>query len=324
MAYAEKTYGHLPRIMDAIIASLIVLPLLFAITAGTLLSSPWNWILATLFSSSSCVMIYAAFIEPKRITLNKKVIHISGLPSLKIAVIADFHVGPYKKEKFIRKIVQYVNSVNADVILLPGDFLFDHYSDIEDLSPLKDLRSRYGTYAIMGNHDTGHYSHFFSREHFRVQDNSDAITAFLRERGITVLRDASITITVDGTTFAIAGVDGQWADGMDLPKTFADVPSTTPIILMAHTPDCVNVPGIERASLIVSGHTHGGQVRLPFIGALYIPAETGKTYDHGIFHIGTSTILAVTHGIGETMMRMRFLCPPEVMEIEMNNEEIMK
>lgn len=309
---------HHPLFWDAQIAALILLPPLAAGWVFAALPGPLGWALGGLLLFGSVTVAYGSFIEPQRLNLNKKVIHVSALPAVKILIAADFHVGPYRDAQDVARVVELINAQQPDLILLPGDFLFDHRSDIRDLEPLKHLHARYGTWACIGNHDSGDHATLRGTR-YKTEDRSDEVAAFLRERSIAVLRNAWTEVQgADGTAFAIAGADDPWGDTMDLDKTFAGLPDDLPLILLAHNPDVVLHPLHRRADLIVCGHTHGGQIRLPGIGALHIPADTGKTYDRGIFTINERTTLAVTQGCGETLARARLLCPAEVME--MNNE----
>lgn len=267
----------------------------------------------------SFLVFWGSFIEPKRIKLNKKSIHIDGLPALKIAVVGDFHVGPYKGRAYLRRIVEEVNALQPDLILLPGDFIFNHQSSTKGIEPLKDLTAKLGTFAVLGNHDTGHmldrkYGAFIP---YRMPDRSDDVIGVLERLGIRVLQNEHVILKKGTVSFAIAGSDHCWMDSCDLSATFKDIPKDIPVILLSHIPDVILDKKSSRASLIVSGHTHGGQIRLPFIGNLYpIPDRLGDDFDEGLFHVHKSTTLAITHGIGETMARARLFCPPEILLLE--------
>lgn len=315
MQHRKPPFAHRPIVWDLQIAALLLGPPLAAAWIFASSAHPLAWIAGALLLLGSLTVAYGSFLEPLRLVLNKKVVQISALPALKIVIAADFHVGPYKDGGDVRRVVDLINAQNPDLVLLPGDFLFDHDADIAQLDPLKDLRARYGVWAGIGNHDTGHHA-TLRGERFQTYDRSADVAVFLRERGITLLRDEWREIATDRGAFALAAVDGPWSDMMSLDKAFAGIPPEMPVLLISHNPDVVLDPRHARADLIVSGHTHGGQIRLPLIGALHVPAETGKTYDQGIFRLNDRTTLAVTHGCGETLARARLLCPPEVMVIE--------
>jgi predicted MPP superfamily phosphohydrolase len=106
---------------------------------------------------------------------------------------------------------------------------------------------------------------------------------------------------------------------MDLSTTLKEVKDTHPLILLSHNPDVILRDEHKRAALIISGHTHGGQFRLPLIGAIApIPNELGRRYDRGIFTLDNGVILAITQGMGETMARARIFCPPEILMLKIN------
>lgn len=306
---------HWPIVWDLTIAALLIGPPLGAAWLFTALPGPLGWIPGGLLILGSVIVAYGSFIEPQLLTLNKKIIQIKELPPLTFAIAGDFHVGPYKKAEDVRRVVKTINKQQPDLVLLSGDFLFDHLSEITLLEPLKDLHARYGVWACIGNHDSGDHA-TIQGERYVTEDRSDEVSAFLRERGINVVRDEWVECSTENGALAIAGTDGPWANTMDLEKTFSGLPEDMPVILLAHNPDVVLNPLHNRAALIISGHTHGGQIRLPVIGALHIPAETGKKYDQGIFTLSEKTTLAVTKGCGETMARSRLLCVPEVLLVE--------
>jgi len=303
-------FTHNPILWDVFIVMLV----LFFLGAMKLVAHPLLDILAAI---GALTIVYGSFIEPRRIHLNKKSIRIPGLPAMKIILIADFHCGPFKKARYLKRVVEKANALKPDLILLPGDFVYDHDSNLDDLEPLKNLKARYGMYATLGNHDSGHHL-LNNKIHYQTRDISENITEYVRELGITILRNESLMISIDGKKIAIAGIDDLWMESADLEKTLQHV-ADAPVILLSHNPDVILHDRNTRASLIVSGHTHGGQVRLPFIGSIYpIPDRLGRSYDQGIFHLSDKTTLAVTHGIGETMARARLFCPPEILVLNIN------
>lgn len=280
----------------------------------------WTMFAAILLWIGIGLTIYGSFIEPRLIRLNKKIIHISALPKIRIAVVADIHVGPYKRTGYVQRIVKKVMSLHADIIVLPGDFIFDHHSDVSYLKPLKELNAPLGVYAILGNHDAGlHLTGGLLKEGtpYRTQDRTDDVVEILKSAGITMLRNTSVTHEIDGVRFSLAGVDDIWMESSDARSTLEAIHGKTPVILLAHNPDIILQEEHALADLIISGHTHGGQVRMPFVGPVFgLPDKIGKAFDQGIFTLKNGTVLAITHGIGETMGRMRLFCPPEILMLQ--------
>ncbi len=309
---------HHPLVWDLAIA-LLALAGAGGTILGTILvrQAPHDvwWVLPIVSALALVLLIYGSFVEPKRITLNKKIVRIKGLPPLTIAVAADLHVGPYKGKAFVARAVARLNALGADLIVLPGDFLFDSTSDTRDLEPLQQLHAPLGVFAVIGNHDSG--QHILDGKHYETGDRTADVQRMLEQCGITVLRNQSVRLTHAGAAFALAGIDDLWMPSVDLPRALLSVPACLPLILLSHNPDVVLHPAAARAQLIVSGHTHGGQVRIPGYGAVAtIPSDTGTHYDRGIFTLRSGATLAVTHGIGETLCRARLFCPPEILLLQ--------
>lgn len=264
----------------------------------------------------SLLLFYARFIEPFWIAVTRYRVAFP-VAGLRVAVIGDFHVGPHKQDRFVRKAAERANRLKPDVILLVGDFLYDHRANVEHLEPLRHLRARLGVFAVMGNHDSGSHHVPGGAHDTRTPDRTPDLDRFLTSIGIRFLRNASVRVGHGDESFAIAGVDDLWMESSDLRKTLKDVEKGEPCLLLSHQPDVILDPASHRADLIVSGHTHGGQMRLPWVGSLsHTPQRLNKKFDRGIFPVGKNTVLAITHGIGETFVPLRFLTRPEIMVLE--------
>ncbi|MBI3336221.1 metallophosphoesterase [Candidatus Peregrinibacteria bacterium] len=256
---------------------------------------------------------YGSFVEPRLITLNEYDVHLPLRTPLKIAVLSDLHVGPYKGKLFLERVVERTNELLPDLVLLLGDFIFDPDVDLSAFSPLGNLHPSIGTYAVLGNHDQGQYQSIFGKRIIRP-DLGDNVSMALSDLGITVLRNEHVTIPIVDESLVLAGIDDIWTAEADLDSAFADVSPYTPLILLVHNPSIVDDPQSRAAHLIVAGHTHGGQIRLPWIGPIPpLPTTLGPSVDQGIFPIDTDSTLAITRGIGETNARARLFAPPEIM-----------
>jgi hypothetical protein len=277
-----------------------------------------NTVLCAVAAIGFVLIAYGSFLEPRRIVLRYVPLRLPLKTTLRVILAADFHVGPYKGAAYMKRIVDHIIALQPDIIFLPGDFPYDHLSDISSLSELSRLHPPLGMYAVMGNHDTGRSLDFFTRESFTTVNRSSEIGAFLENQGITVLHNESrILKLADGSSLAIAGVDEVWGEEADLEKTFSKIPEGMPTILLSHHPDVILEHASHRADLILCGHTHGGQIRLPIIGPLSpIPSKLGRKYDRGFFSVGDRTTLFITCGLGETMARARLFCPPEIVVME--------
>lgn len=269
-------------------------------------------LLALAGALGSLLLYYARFVEPSWIAVTKRNVPFP-IADIRVAVVGDFHVGPHKQHRFIERVAAKVNALKPDIVLLVGDFLFDHLADPEHLRPLRSLRAPLGVFAVVGNHDSGH-DHLPGLGVTRHPDRSADIVAVLEPLGIRFLRNASATLQYREHRFALAGIDDLWMDSCDVRKALAGVPAGAPTILLSHQPDIILDPASHRASLIVAGHTHGGQVRLPWYGSLSrIPQRLSKKFDRGIIAVGDGTTLAITHGIGETFLPLRFCARPEIL-----------
>ena len=241
--------------------------------------------------SGSTLAAYAGIIEPNyRLEVTQYKIHpMQWKPGLKvkIAALADLHAGegPMTLD-MMRYIVRRTNALNADMIVLLGDYLTKDYtrpgtiSAHEIAEELKHLHAPLGVYAVMGNHDWWNDKSAMKRRSGPVQ-----MSEALKQSGIHVLNNEALKIEKDGSSFWLAGLDSQWsffdykkcAD--DLPGTLAQITDDAPVILLAHEPDIFpQVP--SHVALTLCGHTHGGQIR--FFGySPVVPSRYGNRYAYG-------------------------------------------
>lgn len=265
---------------------------------------------------AACVA-YGTLIEPRRIVTYTRPLPLPGHAGLRIALASDIHVGPFKDSRFVRRVVAAINAAQPDLVLLPGDFISDEYSDMRQLAPLQQLRARHGVFAVTGNHDSGHY-HDSRYRPFTGEDRSAELAAFLGSMGVKMLRHESVLLDLPSGPLRIAGVDDLSTDNYEPAAAFLrTITDDIPTILLCHEPDIVRIPEARNVDFIVSGHTHGGQLRLPVIGPMLpIPHTVGRHYDQGFFRLGPTTMLFITHGVGETLLRARFGATPEVVVME--------
>ncbi len=245
---------------------------------------------------------------------------------LTIAAIADVHAcRPWMSPERIRGIVEQTNRLNADVIVLLGDYVGAQSKWISDEVPaaewakeLAGLKAPLGVHAILGNHE------FWNDP--AMQSTGTGVPVgrrALEDVQIPVYENDVIRLTKDGTPFWLAGLGDQLAFlprlrrarrrdvrmGVDdLDGTLAKITDDAPVILLAHEPDIiVRVP--ERVSLVLSGHTHGGQVRL-FGWSPVVPSDYGNKYAYG--HVSEACDLIVSGGLGCSIAPLRFGVPPEI------------
>ncbi len=261
------------------------------------------------------LLVYAHFIETKRLVIHEETIKIpnwnANLNDLRIAVISDIHGGSYGvDESRIKQIVQVVNLQNPDLIVILGDFVSQTKGQHSELkmpveniaASLKGLQAKYGVFAIIGNHDW-----WF---------DESKITLELEKNGITVLDDKIYPVKIGDQTLKLWGIEDLWKNGIINRQPFSDLEDKANSILLAHNPDAImdTPPGI---SLTLAGHTHGGQVQIPFYGALVFVSD--PKFTQGLIDVEGKKLF-VTTGIGTTGPPFRFLVPPEIAVLTLEAE----
>lgn len=265
-------------------------------------------------------IVYGSFIEPRIIvTTRVSVTHPLGNP-IRIAVISDLHTGPYKGKGFVERVVSAVNATLPDLILMPGDFIMGSSSRLSDLDPLKRLRAPMGVFAVLGNHETGETEDMFGNR-YAEKYRGDEIAQKLAEDNVRVLRNDNDVIPMTEGVLAVAGIDDLWSGKSDIKKALAGIPAGAFIVLLSHNPSVIDDPLSRPAHLVVSGHTHGGQIRLPWIGAFVdLHTTIGPQYDEGLFQLEGGRNLVITRGIGESSPRARILAWPQILIINVQSK----
>jgi hypothetical protein len=251
----------------------------------------------------------SALVEPNRPGIVRRDIALRRWPArlegFTIAVLSDFHYDPYFSVHPLRSAIGMVNNLRPELIVLAGDFVSTPIvgnavaaaSASEPCAQLlRQMKAPYGLWAVMGNHD--------------CTTDPDRVTSALRAQGIQVLSNQSVPIEHDGGRFWLGGVDDVLCGGADLPATLHDVPSDEASVLLAHEPDYADYVARFPVDLQISGHSHGGQVRAPFVGPVFLPA-LAKKYVWGLYKIGGLT-LYTNPGLGTVAVPVRLNCPPEI------------
>lgn len=254
---------------------------------------------------------YSVAFERHRLETTQRTIHLQrlapALDGLRIAQVSDIHYEQYTEAWFVRDVVAEINRQAPDIVMLTGDYVSEgplpmrfgaksSYPCAELLSGIRCPQR----WAVLGNHDT------------RV--NPTMVTDALETHGIPVLANRHIPFERDGARLWIAGVKDIALSHPDLDLAAPRGLQTAqePVILLAHEPDYA--PHVWRhggVDLMLSGHTHGGQVRMPVIGPLYLP-PLGKHYPEGLFPLQNGLQLYVNRGVGTVGIPMRFDCRPEL------------
>jgi len=246
----------------------------------------------------------AFFIEPNiswTTNTNLKVPHLpDALKGLKIVHLTDLHYKPDKDEGLLETIIKKVNAISPDLIVLTGDFVDHDTSGIQPmLSYLAQLNTKHGIFACMGNHD-GWTS---SRDYFKRE---------FEKHGIQFLINQNTKLNISNEHLHIAATDYIWDGKPDPVATLKGIPANAPLITLVHEPDYFDTMlEFNDQHLQLSGHTHGGQCRVPFIGYAPKKVKHGKKYIYGKYEKGNSSVF-VSRGIGTTAIRVRFSCLPEI------------
>lgn len=217
---------------------------------------------------------------------------------LRIIQLTDIHHSLFTPLEEVERAVQLTNRLEGDVVALTGDYITLSPAYIWPMArALGKLRARLAIFAVLGNHD--------------FQVDAAEITKALRAQRIRVLRNAHFPLRQGPAALWIIGVDDIWWSADDFEKAMQAIPARDPKILLCHNP-----LGIRRAAacgidLMLSGHTHGGQVCLPVVGSVWGRSKLGERFVEGWNRLN-GTQIYVSRGIGKSVVPLRLNCPPEV------------
>jgi len=248
------------------------------------------------------LLVYGIFVEPAWLQVTRRDITLPRLApefdGLRVVQLSDLHCGPsFFNKMAIRRAVTAANAFDPDLILLTGDYVNVPGSIGEMRRLLSGLRARRGVLAVLGNHD--------------YWTDPAAVTAALRAAGVTVLQNEAVPVERGGARLWIAGLDDAWEGRPDLARALRPIPAGEPVIVLVHEPDMADLVSREPVDLQLSGHVHGGQVRLPFAGAIVTP-HLGHKYPLGMYRVDDMR-LHVSRGIGVTWPGLiRLNCRPEI------------
>lgn len=258
--------------------------------------------------------LYSGEIARHWIEIVRRNIVLGNLPApfdgMRVAQLSDVHLDGFTEPFFLREAVRRINELNPDVVFLTGDYVtyglgarkFAQGAAWQCANILQGLQCR-RIYAVLGNHD--------------VLVGAKQVTAALKDNGITVLVNSYLPLERGGGRIWLAGLDdpvcGHPHQELAVPTSIRHIPNE-PVVLMCHAPDyaddLITHPAGQAVDVMLAGHSHGGQVRLPFVGALVLP-RLGRKYVEGSFTVGTMQ-LYVNRGLGTVDLPFRLNCPPEI------------
>lgn len=255
-----------------------------------------------------CVFVDARYIEPKLLKVKEQRITTHKLTleePLKVVQFSDVHLGKDYSLADFKRIITKINALNPDLVIFTGDLIDDNktFTEVEKvIELLETLESTYGNYAVYGNHDHGGNG---TRRYAKI----------MKESGFHLLVNENETITLkNGEKLHLIGIDDIVLSRPDFKAAFKGVETNGYQLFISHAPDVVDrLPEEVVVDLQLSGHSHGGQVRLPIVGAPFT-VPYGRKYIKGLYEVSEceGMLLYVNSGIGTSQLPYRFLNPPEI------------
>ncbi|MFD1335955.1 metallophosphoesterase [Oceanobacillus iheyensis] len=269
--------------------------------------------LITLIGLSGGTYFYAKDIEPNLLKVTEEPIHFPNIPAafhnFRIIQFSDTHIGFHYDLDQFKELAIKINQLEPDLILFSGDLVDkpnQFYWDDRIVEILRSMNAEYGKYWIYGNHDHGGYG-------------TEIVKDIMEAGEFSLLQNESVPISKDGSYFTLAGIDDVMLGKPDLNKALQNQQENDFTILLSHEPDFADITKNYPVQVQLSGHSHGGQVRFPFIGDLYTPPYAEK-YVQGKYDLHPNFTLYVNSGIGTTRLPYRFLCKPELHMYELKSE----
>ncbi len=250
--------------------------------------------------------------EPNRPRVERIEIPIGRLPAawdgFRLVQLSDLHYDDYFSVIPLRASLDIIKDLQPDLIVLTGDFVtapeFEHFDPVKVATSITEpcaellshLHARMGMFAVLGNHD--------------ATCAPSRIAEILKARGITVLRNDALPLEQQGGRLWLVGVDDVMEGLDDIELAMKKVPADEPALLLVHEPDFALTAAHYPIDLQMSGHSHGGQVRVPFIGAPWLP-PFGRKFPMGLYNVDNLT-LYTNVGLGTVRVPVRWNCPPEI------------
>ncbi|HLA07419.1 MAG TPA: metallophosphoesterase [Anaerolineales bacterium] len=252
--------------------------------------------------------IYSFLVEPGLVRVESVSLKLrrltSGFSGIRMAQISDIHMGGWMNAEHLQNVVNLVVAQKPDVLLFTGDFLIGHVFDADSEQAVRDLitiltplAASFPSFAILGNHD--------------YWTNPEAVREVLRSCNIADLTNTVFTMTRGAEKLHLCGVDDIWEGDVRMDNVLGQIANDGAAILLAHEPDFADTSAATgRFDLQVSGHSHGGQVVIPFIGPPILP-YLGRKYPSGLYQVG-KMYQYTSRGVGMGRLPVRFNCPPEI------------
>ena len=266
----------------------------------------WRGLVSAVVIVTVSLAAWAAWLEPASLRTDEVALDLKwpSRRTLRVSVLTDLHVGsPFNGMSKLRAAVDRSNAASPDIVCILGDLVIQGVVGGRFVPPetiateLGRLRAPAGIVAVLGNHD-GWFDH-------------NRVRRAIEQRGIRVIEDTAVKIETGAGPLWAAGVSDWWTGRHDIKAALARVPDDgIPVLLLTHNPDIFPmVP--SRVTLTLAGHTHGGQVRVPFYGPPIVPSRYGQRFAAGHVVEGGRHLYVAT-GVGTSILPVRFLVPPAV------------
>ena len=276
-----------------------------------------------LLAALVAVVLYASLVAPYALRLTRVDVPVAGLPpefdGYTIAVLSDLHCGPAAPARYVARAIALARDAGPDLVALVGDYAVStrrtprlnarfYRRAMRALdAPFRSLAAPDGTLAVLGNHD--HYH------------DAGEVARWLTSLGVRVLVNESVTVRRGGATLVVGGVDDYREGRVDPAGGCAGAPADAPTVVLAHNPDSVlALTARRRVDLVLSGHTHGGQVVLPVVGALSTHARICTRHAASGWVPNDRAPLYVSRGVG-VQHPPRVGCPPEVLAVTLRRQD---
>lgn len=259
-------------------------------------------------AGSAATVLYTWRVEPHWLEITQRPLPIANLPpqleGRSLALLSDLHVGPQVDDEYLLDVFRRTSALNPDIVAFAGDFITYWPNGPSPMEQLKRLfrevpLGKLGTVAILGNHDYG--------TRWKMHEVAGEVATIVGGSGVTMLRNQ--VVNVAGLQFA--GLDDLWSRRFDCAGTIRQLDPRQPAIALAHNPDSADHPGWANFDgWILSGHTHGGQCKPPFLPPPMLPVRNHR-YTSGAFDLEGGRNLYISRGVGH-LLRVRFNVRPEV------------
>jgi len=251
------------------------------------------------------LLFYAWLVEPNWIEVTQHEVRFKTLPEefngLVMAHLSDLHIRKYGNRE--SRTLTLLAEAKPGIVVVTGDFTLERSDPAaiqRFLRDLRDLHPPFGIWAVLGNHD-----HWYP-----PAENDAAVRMLFKDTGVALLVNQWGRLGKGPDTISLIGVDDPFSGYADLAAALKGTQRTPFAVLLTHSPQIFMKADLMKFDLVLAGHTHGGQIRLPGIGALWLP-DGSEGYESGWFY-GQSAQMYVTRGVGTSILPFRFFCRPEI------------